>query len=378
MLYTIDLGTGALTDQQPLPESCDWIAHFDSHDRLPEGCEDAGLALTHIPDVGSTDDLEGAVTGIDPGHPELYDEFQVATYIKVAGNWWTKPTFADPTVSVEADGTWTVDITTGGSDDQATHIASFLILADYEPPIADNASELPRELYRKAVDYVEHTRVETTVLDFAGQEWEVKANSLPVGPGPNHFSDSTESVWTDEDGLHLKIREDAGTWYSAEVSTTTPTTYGTHRFVVDTLVGDWDKNVILGLFAYSGENSEIDFEFGRWGEDDPGFNSQFVVQPWDTPGNIERFTTPTGSGTTTTHEFDWQPGSITFRSWFGESETPDPGDVIHEWTYTGSDIPDAGDRLRIHMNLWLVGGAAPSDGQEVEVVIRDARGPAGD
>jgi hypothetical protein len=36
--------------------------------------------------------------------------------------------------------------------------------------------------------------------------------------------------------------------------------------------------------------------------------------------------------------------------------------------YRGSDVPKPGDE-RVRGNLWLFGGAAPSDGQPVEIVI---------
>lgn len=45
------------------------------------------------------------------------------------------------------------------------------------------------------------------VINFAGRYWWVK-NGTNLGPGPNNFSDSEESVWVDDAGkLHLKIRQ---------------------------------------------------------------------------------------------------------------------------------------------------------------------------
>jgi hypothetical protein len=71
------------------------------------------------------------------------------------------------------------------------------------------------------------------VIEFAGQMWNVKAG-CGLGPGPNCWSDSAESVWVQEGQLHLKVRKVEGRWYSAEVSTVECTQYGIHRFFVNT------------------------------------------------------------------------------------------------------------------------------------------------
>ena len=47
-----------------------------------------GISLTYVPPYGSSDALEVQVTGVQPAN------YVIATYIKVFGNWWTKPTFA--------------------------------------------------------------------------------------------------------------------------------------------------------------------------------------------------------------------------------------------------------------------------------------------
>jgi hypothetical protein len=36
--------------------------------------------------------------------------------------------------------------------------------------------------------------------------------------------------------------------------------------------------------------------------------------------------------------------------------------------YRGSDVPKPGDE-RVHLNLWLFGGAAPANGLGVEIVV---------
>jgi len=208
-------------------------------------------------------------------------------------------------------------------------------------------------------------------IEFAGRMWTVKASADPVGPGPNRFSDDPASVWVDADGLHLKIRYDSGTWYTAEVYTTTPTGYGTHRFYVDGRPDLLDKNVVLGLFAYEDGGEELDIEFTRWSQNDPGYRGQYVAQPSGTPGNMERFDF-TQNGDLTTHYFDWGADAVNFKSFHDHTAEPlTEGHLIHEWTYTGADIPDEAVGLNVHMNLWLNFGLPPSDGQEVEIVITD-------
>src|ERR1035438_5568326 len=57
-----------------------------------------------------------------------------AAYIKVGGGWWTKPTFAQPTLAINPDGTARIPIVSGGSVSLATDIAVFLIPSADTPP----------------------------------------------------------------------------------------------------------------------------------------------------------------------------------------------------------------------------------------------------
>ena len=218
-------------------------------------------------------------------------------------------------------------------------------------------------------------RSSARTIEFAGRQWAVKSG-CGLGPGPNCWSDSEQSVWVDGSGqLHLKIRNISGTWYSAEVYTTACTQYGMHRFYVIGPVDNLDKNVVAALFLYKDDWTEMDIEFARWGEANPTYNAQYVVQPWNTPGNREQFSM-TLSGSNTTHYIDWSSSAVRFKSIHGHyQEPPDPAHLIHEWSYTGSDIPTREERLRIHINLWLDHGNPPSDGQEVEIIVKSAELP---
>lgn len=212
------------------------------------------------------------------------------------------------------------------------------------------------------------------IIDFAGREWTVKSG-CGLGPGPNCWSDDLQSVWVEEGQLHLKIREIGGTWHAAEVSTVECTRYGMHRFFTVGGLDTLDRNVVAALFLYKDDQTEVDIEFSKWGEANLPYNAQYVVQPWNLPGHRERFLMSL-AGTFSTHSIDWNASGIQFRSIHGHyQEPPDPAYLIHEWLYTGSDIPSQLECLKIHINLWLYQGNPPADGQEAEMVVKSAQLP---
>ena len=213
--------------------------------------------------------------------------------------------------------------------------------------------------------------LEARIIDFAGREWIVKSGY--GGPGPNYWSDSEENVWIDNNGwLHLKIRNEYGIWYCSEVYTNGFTQYGMHRFYIISRLDSLDKNVVFAPFLYKDDTTEVDIEFAKWGLDNLGFNAQYVVQPGYHPGNLERFLMQL-NGTYTTHYIDWHSSWIEFKSIHGHYEQPpNPDYLIHEWLYTGNDIPQEEESLSVHINLWLYQGDPPSNSEEVEVIIKGA------
>jgi len=200
---------------------------------------------------------------------------------------------------------------------------------------------------------------------FSGSSWAVKSSMGAVGPGPNIFSDSPENVWVDAAGqLHLRITFRDGRWRAAEVILDRSLGYGTYRFTLASPVGRLDPNVVLGLFTWSDNpaynHREIDIELARWGNATSATNAQYTVQPYDHAGNVRTFVLPDSAPTT--HEFTWAPNRCSFRSATAADNT------IASWRYSGRDVPRAGDE-RTRINLWLGGGAPPTDGAEVEVVL---------
>lgn len=322
------------------------------------------VALTSIPAYGSSDDLVGRVWCAEPASNAI----AVAIYV---GGWWTKPTFDSPLTPIQSDGSWTCDITTGGADPYATQIAAFLVPEGYSPPLLSGAQTLPAELFEHAEAYTMTERnPPLRTIQFSGYTWKVKASDIPVGPGPNLFSNREEDVWVDEDGrLHMSIVQRDGQWVSTEVILAESLGYGTYTFVLSGRVDLLDRSAVLGMFTWDDgapdvHYREIDIELSRW-EVEENENAQFVVQPWDTPGNTERFDMVV-QGEQTTHRFAWSAAGVDFASFQGAP--PSLGDEIASWLYEGADTPPAGEE-NVRINLWLILGHPPSDGQPIEVVV---------
>jgi exo-beta-1,3-glucanase (GH17 family) len=111
----------------------------------PGGSGGPTIELTYVPPIGGLDDLRGQVWHVFPA------EYRVAVYIRVSGEWYTKPYWTTPVTIINCDGSWTCDITTGGYDSQADQIAAYLIPTTYNPPLATGQATLPAELDQNAV-----------------------------------------------------------------------------------------------------------------------------------------------------------------------------------------------------------------------------------
>ncbi|HSL76470.1 MAG TPA: glycoside hydrolase family 16 protein [Candidatus Limnocylindrales bacterium] len=197
---------------------------------------------------------------------------------------------------------------------------------------------------------------------FDGYTWTVKTSTRKIGPGPNLFS--PDLAWVDSSGaLHLRIAKLGGRWNVSEVINQATLGYGTYSWTVKADLDSLDPQVVLGLFTWNDDpaynHRELDVEFARWGNAADPTNGQFVVQPYDRLGNLQRITQQRGLATTT-HGFTWRPDKVDFFS----SASPT------SWSYSGPDVPRPGGE-NARMNLWLFRGVAPSNGQPAEVVISD-------
>jgi hypothetical protein len=211
---------------------------------------------------------------------------------------------------------------------------------------------------------------EAKTLSFSGRTWFIRPNGSG-GPGPCNWSAS--NVWVDPAGqLHLKISRANGKWYCGEVYTTENLGFGQYQWDVIGRVDNFDRNIVLGLFPYSGPDgrNEIDIEMAKWG--DPHVNAgSFTIWP-----AASGLTNSTRSfpvhliGDQTTQRFIWRSDSVQFQMLQGYRT--DTADVIASWTFTPRRPADAipHQAMPTHINLWLYNGRAPSDGKEIEIVIK--------
>ena len=213
-------------------------------------------------------------------------------------------------------------------------------------------------------------QTEARTIEFAGMSWTVKNGY--AGPGPNFWSDSTDSVWVDAQGrLHMKIRQIGGTWYCSEVICQEDFGYSRYTVKMSSNPELFDRNAVVGFFTYKSDTEEIDIEFTKWGSTTDPNTGQFAVQP-STPNTSSRvrfLTGLTGTNPQSTHHFTWDTDYIYFQSYHGHSdELDDPEDLIREHTYTGGNIPPLSDAT-FRINFWMFQGNTPSG--EMELIIDD-------
>jgi len=211
------------------------------------------------------------------------------------------------------------------------------------------------------------------VVDFSGRTWRVKGFGY-YEPGPCLFNDSPYCVWVDGNGrLHLTITRCGETWYSSEVALVDTLGYGDYIFTTVGRLDLLDPNAVLGLFikqygpcydpSYLWWNpyNEFDVEFSRWG-DPTNDIGEYVAQPYDYTGNVNRFDAGFSDGELTSHAFRWLPDRVECRSWRGGPFDESPSSMIHSWTYEGPHVPRP-ELPRVRMNLWQY-GTHPATEQE--------------
>ncbi|MBP6963773.1 MAG: glycoside hydrolase family 16 protein [Armatimonadetes bacterium] len=339
--------------------------------RAHSACE---VSVTAVAPFGEFGSISGTVSGVVPG------DYRIAPLVFFPGSgWYSKPYYDNRrVVSINPDGTWTANVFWVGMDRQATMVEAYLIPASSFPacyPSYVEAAEcVPAQLKNAAAACARAVRPSQPRFTWSGFDWIVKANeAVEVGPGPNFFSSNPANVWVDEqDRLHLRITYRDGSWYCSEIALDSRPGYGTYRFCFDSAVHALDPNVIFGLFPWSDscsdpDHREMDFEFSRWG-DPAGLNAQFVIQPYDAPGNTERFSMP--SCAESVHTMEWTPGRVKFKSECGDCSDASGRTLVHEWEVAdAARVPDSLDE-RLRINLWLRKGLPPTNGQESEVVLK--------
>jgi len=217
-----------------------------------------------------------------------------------------------------------------------------------------------------------------TTLDFAGRTWRVKGPGY-YGPGPNVFCDDPECVWVDGEGrLHLTLADHDGTWKSTEVALVDTLGYGDYIVTTVGALDLLDPQAVCGIFLWQygpcwdegylwwNPYNEIDIEYSRWGNPSAEI-AQFVAQPFDYPGNIERFDATFGAQEVVSHAMRWLADRVEYRVWRGGPQDESAATRVHAWTYSGPHIPRP-EQPRLHLNLWKSGETLSSD---QEVVFTD-------
>ncbi|KAL0221409.1 hypothetical protein RCL1_001263 [Eukaryota sp. TZLM3-RCL] len=201
-------------------------------------------------------------------------------------------------------------------------------------------------------------------IEFSGYKFIVKeaADEAAVAPGPNYWS--SEQVFVDKDGfLHLNSWYDdvSSRWKCSEISSKNHFGYGRYFFELESGFEDMDDQHVLGLSVMKDCFQKIGIEFSKHQTD----NSVFITQP-SSAANHRYFSTPS-ENMTTTHCFIWSKKQVQFYSARG---TIDDHQVFQMWTYELKDnlLPSS---ERVHMNLWLIDGNGPIDGNDREVIIRN-------
>jgi len=363
-------------------ESKGYIESSDA--TLAEQPESYSIEFLTVSKYGTSGGVTGRVRCPSQAH---YQDYRVAVYIYVPDyGWVNKPLWDAPLTRIGRNGKWSCKIVTAPTDIFAIKVAAFLLPLDATPPILAGAECLPSSLF----EYPHTIAMRHRIVKFAGYKWWVKQWKGRFDPGFNLWGATSKNVNVSKRGLILRNRPSQGSWLCSEVIAVGSLGYGTYVVVVEGSKITLDfSNAVLGLFLYEDPidwcgSGEIDIELSTWWDEPPGapdsapLNAQYVIQPWDRPGNRFRFSVDLTR--TTTYVLTWKPDEVMFTSYYGEfTPTPRPEDIIKDWRYTGPDVPLAGNE-HFRMNFWLLPpegsppgtpGESPSSGKTQEVTIKD-------
>ncbi|HTQ05032.1 MAG TPA: glycoside hydrolase family 16 protein [Polyangiaceae bacterium] len=212
-------------------------------------------------------------------------------------------------------------------------------------------------------------------LAWKGLTWQVTSGAMA-----GVCAGDPANVSVDASGyLHLRISKNGSTWSAAELFTTEELGFGTFQWQIDGPIDVLDQNVVVGLFPYGPQagigadgTNEIDIEYARWGEPD-GPNGDFTDYPASgkTVGESS-YTFSLAGSTLSTSRFVWSSTAITDFLFAGLVDVARASGSLQSFTYMPSNpatnIPQQA--LPLGMNLWCF-DAPPSDGNPVEIVIRD-------
>jgi hypothetical protein len=201
-----------------------------------------------------------------------------------------------------------------------------------------------------------------TTISWSGYTWDIKAGT-GLGPGPNNWDDSTNSVWIDGTGsLNLKVRKSGSKWYCAEVWLPTALGHGTYEFFIKTRTDTIDKNLVNAFFLYQDDTHEMDVEWSKWGNGSNANNGDFAIQP----STFQYWHQDIASG-------DWQKDRIIWTTTDGgadqvEFQVETNSVVVQDWTQSLPAAIDPSLAL-VHINNWMFQGHAPSNNQSETLTL---------
>lgn len=316
----------------------------------------AGAMVTlNTPSPGATQ-LSGHAYNVDPNTTKI-------VIYALTNEWYVQPLANAPFTNISADGSWTSS-TLGWS----SLVVLLVNPANYTPA----AMEITNPALDPGVLAYTMYPAGPVSLNFSGYTWGIKLSGNVAGdqfaPGPNFWSNDPSVVHVAADGVHLKPTLLNGTWQCGDIYVNQSLGYGTYTVQVSSNLAQLDQNIVASpLYIYVGPNQELDNEYsGSGGLITAPYNAQFVVQPFKVSGNLMPYVQPSTAQFTT--QMDWQSDHVTFTVWNGWASAPASGTLISQWTYTGNNIPPAGQE-RARMTVWLYNGSAPLNGVGNEMVI---------
>ena len=88
------------------------------------------LQFSFVPPYGSFLNLKGVAKNLNPA------DYKLTSYLRVnSSTWWVKPYLNPSKTTIKADGSWEIDMTTGGVDSTALEYIVYLINPDYVPDL---------------------------------------------------------------------------------------------------------------------------------------------------------------------------------------------------------------------------------------------------
>ncbi|MEL6345232.1 MAG: hypothetical protein AAFV53_19150 [Myxococcota bacterium] len=187
----------------------------------------------------------------------------------------------------------------------------------------------------------------------------IRESEIPTGAGPNRWSADPRQVWVDaQNRLHLRLAPDThGIWRSVEVFAEVPllTQLDFSLYLAE---GDLQVGAVASVFLYRNDGCELDFELSRWGEAGAPI-AQYAIAPADSPKRRVRFALdPTAPSH---HRLNWHDRQVQWQSW-------QDGVMLKAWYAHGWRVPRF-HAHRLHINLWLLHGTPPPDGQPIELIV---------